>query len=392
MSSLPARLLIAGALAASVSCSATPIEVRGTLAGPERVDVIVTIPAGHESERERYIYAALTTVKILNAWLPPFMDRSLSVTPAPTRWWTDPAAMAPEYAVAREVTRAYWERAIDIRSLPPSFVDGLVEYCARRAVSKIVDERYLAVYRSRAELRYFAGFVPRGLRVALRVEDEGDPVDEYRARPRGQDAGALGAKAFLTLGTLERWVGRPVFDEIIAELARMGGQPSLADVAALASRVSGQDLTWFFDQTFGSVGVIDYGVASFSSAVHDGGQYDTQIIVRRFGDGIFTGASLVPGDSFEHGRAIVVETTFANGEKVRDTWDGRGDVKTFRYRSPTRAISAEVDPDRVLLLDLNRDNNGVTFDAAAAQSAASRWSARWMIWLEDALLTYVAFT
>ena len=49
-------------------------------------------------------------------------------------------------------------------------------------------------------------------------------------------------------------------------------------------------------------------------------------------------------------------------------------------------------PDRVLLLDLNRGNNGVTLDSGPARTAATRWAARWMIWLEDALLTYVAFT
>jgi hypothetical protein len=55
-------------------------------------------------------------------------------------------------------------------------------------------------------------------------------------------------------------------------------------------------------------------------------------------------------------------------------------------------VSAEVDPDRVLLLDLNRSNNGVTLDSGVARTAATRWAARWMIWMEDALLTCVAFT
>jgi hypothetical protein len=89
---------------------------------------------------------------------------------------------------------------------------------------------------------------------------------------------------------------------------------------------------------------------------------------------------------------LQVETTFAGGDSIRDFWDGRSQTQTFEYRSPTRAVSAEVDPDGVLLLDRNRRNNGIALETEAARTAASRWSARWMIWLEDALLTYVALT
>ena len=94
----------------------------------------------------------------------------------------------------------------------------------------------------------------------------------------------------------------------------------------------------------------------------------------------------------QHREQNAVVTTFADGESARDTWDGRSADKTFEYRSRSRAVSAEVDPDRVLLLDLNRSNNGVTLDPSVARTAATRWAARWMVWMEDALLTMVAFT
>lgn len=385
MSSLPARLFAAVCLASVLSgCGAVPTEVRGTFVGRSVVKLTITVPAGQQSESDRYVYAALTTLKIFDAWLPPFADSTLAITPDGVRWWSADAAMTPEYAVARAVSRRYWERAIDSGRLPPSFVSGLVEYCARRAVSKIVDERYLAVYRSRAEARYFGGFVPRDLRVPLRVEDQGDPVPEYRSRPRENAPQVLEAKTLLALGTLERWVGRPTFDAIVAELARESGRPSLDTVAQLAGRVSGQDLAWLFDQTFTTPGVIDYGLTALSSEPQPDGWYKTTATAQRFGDAVFTGG---------RGRAgIVVETTFADGETIRDAWDGRSSAATFEYRSRARAVSTVVDPDRVVLLDMNRANNGATLDPQPARTAASRWAARWMIWLEDALLTYVAFT
>jgi hypothetical protein len=347
--------------------------VRGTFAaeGLPSVDVTIDLEPDHRRDGDRALYAAFTTLRILGTWLAPFPDSTLSLTPDRTPWWTAPPSMAPEYAVARAVSRRYWMRVVDTRALPPWFVDGLAEYAARRAVSKIVDERYLAVYRSRAEGRYFGGFVPQDLRVLLRVEDEGDPM--------GTDAPE--ARMLLTLGTLERWTSRPVFDAILLEFVQAsdGTQPGVDDFVRVASRVSGQDLSWLFDEALKKSGTFDYAIQNFESHADADGRFRTTVVVRRAGDGVFR-------------RALQVQTTFAGGDSVRDFWDGGSQTQTFEYRSPTRAVTAEVDPDRVLLLDRNRRNNGVTLESAPARTAASRWSARWMIWLEDALLTYVALT
>ena len=62
---------------------------------------------------------------------------------------------------------------------------------------------------------------------------------------------------------------------------------------------------------------------------------------------------------------------------MTDAWDGRGREKTFRYRSPSRAVSAVLDPDRTLLLDLRQTNNGLTLaprsGAAARVGPGSGW-------------------
>jgi hypothetical protein len=339
--------------------------------GLPRVDVTIGIQSEHRGDAGRYRYGAFTTLKILGTWLAPYPDAALAVTAGRTPWWTAPASMAPEFAAARAVSRRYFERVVDTRALPPAFVGGLTEYAARRAVSKIVDEQYKAVYRSRAERRYFGGFVPRDLRVQLRVEDEGDPI--------GTDAAV--ARALLSLGTLERWVGRPVFDAILRQFAGApaGAPPTIDDFARVASAISGQDLAWFFDETFKKSGRFDFGIDAFESAQEPDGRFHTTVTVRRSGDA-----------SFHAGLPVVL--TFADGESVRDVLDGHSLTQTFEYRSPSRAMSADVDPDRILLLDQNRRNNGVTLDHSLARSAANRWSARWMIWLEDALLTYAALT
>jgi hypothetical protein len=46
-----------------------------------------------------------------------------------------------------------------------------------------------------------------------------------------------------------------------------------------------------------------------------------------------------------------------------------------------------VDPNQVLLLDVNRTNNSRSL-APKGGEAATKWSMKWMVWLQDALLTY----
>jgi len=53
------------------------------------------------------------------------------------------------------------------------------------------------------------------------------------------------------------------------------------------------------------------------------------------------------------------------------------------------AVSAQVDPNRVLLLDLNYTNNSQTL-APNGRTAAAKWSTIWMVWLQDCLLSWVA--
>src|SRR6185295_2873039 len=184
-------------LLAACACSAPPAAVRTAAVdvavnGAPRIDVTIQLPEGHSRDTTRYEHAAATTMKVIGAWLAPFPDAAVSVDADRTPWWTAPASMAEEYAVARPLSRRYWERLVDLRALPPPFVEGLIEYSARRAVSRVVDEQYFAVYRARAEGRYFGGFVPRDLRARVAMDSGGD-------------------RMLRTLGTLERWTGTPVF-------------------------------------------------------------------------------------------------------------------------------------------------------------------------------------
>jgi hypothetical protein len=58
----------------------------------------------------------------------------------------------------------------------------------------------------------------------------------------------------------------------------------------------------------------------------------------------------------------------------------------FTFDKPVKAVSAQVDPERVLLLDTYFTNNSKTLEPSTA-AAATKWSLRWMVWLQDLFMT-----
>ncbi len=53
-------------------------------------------------------------------------------------------------------------------------------------------------------------------------------------------------------------------------------------------------------------------------------------------------------------------------------------------------MSAQVDPERVLLLDVNYTNNSRTLQPRAGE-AGLKWGLKWMTWLQELMLSYAFF-
>jgi hypothetical protein len=57
---------------------------------------------------------------------------------------------------------------------------------------------------------------------------------------------------------------------------------------------------------------------------------------------------------------------------------------------PAKLRSASVDPDRVLLLDVDHTNNSRLLEPDATLPAV-KWASKWMIWLQDWMATFAFF-
>jgi hypothetical protein len=279
--------------------------------------------------------------------------------------------------------------------------------------------------------RFFGGFIPWQFRdIRLSRATDYTYLNGYREAARrdapitpsylywpGTHADITYSKSALWLSTLERYVGwerlrralatyfqrfrfkHPTPDDffttLTAELSSTAPAPAPGTAAPAPGTLPpapGSDLSWFFEEAYASANVYDYAAERLDSVVvssrgfddgaagrapsfveaKDETRFRTTVVVRRIGEGHFP---------------VDVVVTFENGEQVREKWDGQARWQPYEYEKPARAVSVQVDPERVLLLDVNYTNNSITLKPKAAE-AADGWTLRWMVWLQDLLLNY----
>ena len=163
-------------------------------------------------------------------------------------------------------------------------------------------------------------------------------------------------KTALWLHTLERHLGWPAMQRILATYFQRWKfrHPQPADFFQIVNEVSGQDLTWFFDQVYRSSNTFDYGVQDLVSERRDEGTYRTTVIVRRYGEATFP---------------VDVVTTFADGHQITEQWNGLDRRAIYVYDRASRAAHVQVDPRRVLLLDTAYTNNSRTLEPRSGEAS-----------------------
>jgi hypothetical protein len=299
-----------------------------------------------------------------------------------TRWLEPMRATDLESTIADVLARHFWRHAVGIDTTEhASMSDGFAVYTAAR-LSEATVERQLDSTSGNGFLveRFFGGFVPYVNR-------------SIRFNHAAEHASQGAKRTALALGTLEGYLGWPTVEMVVGEFATRFrfAHPSPADFFQTATSVSGRDLRWFFDDAFQDGLVFDYGVQEVTpQAPSAGAAHRTAVVVRRYGEGIFSGTSRPRVGGYESGRAIELEVSFGDGSVRREHWDGRDRWKAFVYESTSPVERAQIDPDGTLLLDTARTNNSWT-RASRASAAATRWTAPWLTWLEDLLLNSAMF-
>jgi len=365
-----------------------------------RVEMRLLLQPEHARQAQRHFAATAAALRYYGEWFGPYpYDHLTIVDPAfqsgsggmeyptlftaGTRWIAPPRVSQPERVTIHEAGHQFWYGIVGSNEFEHAWMDeGVNTFSTLRASSEARIPDFLAA-------RFFGGFIPwtidevslsrvsNAIRYGYRENAEADALaaETYRYWP-GSHAAISYGKTALWLHTLERHLGWPTLQRILSTYFDRWKfrHPQPADFFAAVNEVAGQDLSWFFEEAYRSSNAFDYGIQSFSST-RAGDRYRTSVVAQRLGEAIFP---------------VEVVTTFRDGQRVSERWDGRERRVIYTYERPAEALTAEVDPGRVLMLDVNVTNNSATL-SPRAREAGLKWGLTWLVWLQELLVTYAFF-
>jgi peptidase M1-like protein len=365
------------------------------------VDMRLLIQPEHARQADRHFEATRAALKYYGEWygaypyghitiIDPSYQSGAGGMEYPTLFTAGTRLFAPEHVgdpedvAIHEAGHQFWYGIVGTNEFEDAWMD--------EGINTFSEARVMGTWAAPTHFgqRYFGGFVPFVFRdIVTDRENVWDRLAGYRRAPKDDvqstptyryypaSGGAITYnKTALWLNTMERWLGWPTMQRIMSTYFSRWKfrHPKPQDFFAVASEVSGRDLNGYFDQVYRSSNVFDYGIQELRSD-KDGDKYRTLAVVRRYGEATFP---------------IDVRVTFADGQQAVEHWDGLDRWRLFTYERAKPAVSAEADPEHVLLLDVNRTNNSRTLEPldASGPKAATKWSLKWMVWLQDCLMSW----
>jgi len=234
-----------------------------------------------------------------------------------------------------------------------------------------------------------------------------DPVTRwaFRFRNSGSYEGVTYGKTATLLATLESIIGRDTMDEamrtyfmkyrfthpttedFLRTIEQVAVQRGRATVLAANSPCAGltgcvadvpavnSSLRPYFDQAVYGTQVLDYTVDRVlvspvqwwlpdreDKQAREQVPYLSTVYLRRKGDFVLP---------------VTVEVIFQDGTRLREHWDGIDRWKRLTYVRASKVVSAEIDPDHSVLLDVDLFNNSYTqkSNGIPARKFTSIWTA-----------------
>jgi len=402
------------------------------------VNVTFLLQSSHTNVADRYFRALFNGLKYFGLWYGQYPYDTMTVVDVPrnsatccmeyptfitvgTNFWPSAHALSPEGVTVHEFGHQFWYGLVGNNEFEEALLDeGFNTYSTGKVLETAYGEgcdyeRLLNV--PIATMPWldihlpFAGSVPVGAYFSCMPESERTAGRGFYLEHAKDDnlvrngweyvsGASYGLNSYTRVGLSLRMLESYLGAETMARVMRTYQQrwryrhPCTADFIAAVNEVSGRNMDWFFQQFFYSSNLADYAVAEIESTPIEGKiglyggagnktlydkkaaeesfeknkekRYRSTVLVQRLGEAI------APVD---------VEVRFENGERVSEHWDGQYRWIRYIYEKPSKVISAEVDPERKLVLDANYTNNSRV--TTADNRAAARWYVRWIFWLEN---------
>jgi hypothetical protein len=349
-------------------------------AGPVKIHLLIS--PGHMPSAPRYLQAQKGALRLFDEWIGPYpYDRITIVDPphdginaggmeyptlftADTTWYMPRGLLLPEAVVVHEFGHQYWYGMVATNEFEEAWLDeGINTYTE----TKIMDALYgkdTSLFRTRFASTGEVADHRAGLLSPpyVRLPDM-DPITRLGWRFYNDDAyGSITySKTALALITLEKIIGEDTMRRALHTyfIHNRFTHPTGEYFLKTIEEVSGKDLRWFFNQAIYGTNILDYEILDAESEPLDPGRpgnasskpfpdtYHTIVALHRKGDFIFP---------------VDVEIKFDDGKKIIEHWDGRDRWVRYVYDRPAQIVSAEIDPEHKVQLDLNLFNNSYRVD------------------------------
>jgi len=362
------------------------------------VEMRLLLRPEHRGQETRQLAAAAAGLEYYGQWFGPYPYGNITIVdPAyqsgsdgmeyPMLFtgranWLSPEKVSttPDSTIIHETGHQWWYAVVASNEFEHGWMDeGINTWATARVMEETRRPNLLAI-------RTFGTFIPFTPNLPLSREVSGNRMPTYRPDaeadaqttptfrywPRSANAITYD-KTALWMHTLERHLGWPTMQKVMAAYFERWKfrHPRPQDFFQVVNDVSGQDLTWFFDQVVRTSNTFDYAVQELKQEPSSQGRTRAVVVAQRLGEATFP---------------VDVVTTFADGQQATEHWDGKDRRVIYTYERPARVTRVEIDPGHVLLLDINRTNNSRTTQPRADE-AARKWSLAWMVWLQELMIT-----
>lgn len=395
------------------------------------VRMILLILPEHKSQVERHFRALRAAIKYYGLWYGPYPYETVTMVDPPFRTGSggmeyptlftagtgvlrDRKVLSPEGVIIHEFGHGYWYGLVANNEFEEAWLDeGINTYSTGKVQAKAYGRGMMSASLFGLPLTWFFS-LPRYFdfeldRIGALLAAELDPIttSSWRFISRTSYGMNVYFRASTCLHTLERLLGEERMLRILRtfQMRFRFKHPRTQDFIAVVNEVSGQDLSWFFEEFFSNTLRFDYGVASlrsqkkqevFRGIFDKNGQkervtradvsrlekekkkkktpeiYITEVVVRRYGEARVRGEVRVK-----------LRLLFEDGSEETRFWDGQKRWERFVFEKPSRAVSAEVDPDLVWLIDSNLANNSLRMKPA--RSGVLKVVARIFFWIQGSL-------
>jgi len=403
------------------------------------VKMILLIKPEHRAQTERHFKALRAALKYYGLWFGPYPYETVTMVDPPFRTGSggmeyptlftagtgvlrDTEVLSPEGVIIHEFGHGYWYGLVANNEFEEAWLDeGINTYSTGRVQDKVYGQGMFSASLFGWPLTRFIHF-PRSFdyeldRLAAIMTAESDPVTtpSWLFSSRMSYAMNVYMRAATCLNTLERYLGEATMLRVMRtfQMRFRYRHPRTQDFIDVVNEVSGQDLTWFFEQLFFTTHNFDYGVSRLRTEERrdlypgvfevDGKKqevtqkdidrrkkkhrekkegtkiYVTEVTVCRFGEAMLEGEAKVN-----------LRVAFEDGSEEVRSWDGRDRWENFRFEKPAKAKTAEVDPDLIWLIDSNVSNNSLK--AKAGRSGIIRLASRMLFWVQNYLHTLGALS